>query len=31
MYLHSFQTDKEVEEALHDYINFYNQQRFQSR
>ncbi|MCR8985036.1 IS3 family transposase [Brevibacillus laterosporus] len=31
MYLHSFQTDKEVEEALHGYINFYNQQRFQSR
>ncbi|WP_197235440.1 IS3 family transposase, partial [Brevibacillus laterosporus] len=31
LYLHSFQTDKEVEEALHGYINFYNQQRFQSR
>ncbi|QDX93258.1 hypothetical protein EEL30_13670 [Brevibacillus laterosporus] len=31
LYLHSFQTDEEVEEALHGYINFYNQQRFQSR
>jgi putative transposase len=31
LYLHNFETDEEVQNAIHSYIRFYNNKRFQSR
>jgi len=31
LYLHNFKTDEEVQNAIHNYIRFYNHKRFQTR